>query len=110
LSAADSAKVCRVIQILETAQEYAFEGEEWQILARETEALARALRAVERIDEMETGVTSFERRQTAARERLENLLGVVETDPKGAENRPHQYNYNRSPYPKPAKPEPNKLK
>jgi replication initiation protein RepC len=65
---------------------------------------------VERIDEMETGVTSFERRQTAARERLENLLGVVETDPKGAENRPHQYNYNRSPYPKPAKPEPNKLK
>jgi replication initiation protein RepC len=82
-----------IIQILETAREYGHEGEEWHTLSRETEALARALRAVERPDEMETGVTSLERRQTAARERLENLLGVVESDPKGAENRPHQYNY-----------------
>jgi replication initiation protein RepC len=82
-----------IIQILETAAEYAIEGEEWQTLARETEALSRALRAVERVDEMEAGVTSLERRQTAARERLETLLGVVETDPKGAENRPHIYNY-----------------
>jgi replication initiation protein RepC len=85
-----------IIQILETAAEYAIEGEEWQILARESEALARALRAVERVDEMEAGVTSLERRQIAARERLENLLGVVDSDPKGAENRPHIYNYNRS--------------
>jgi replication initiation protein RepC len=82
-----------IIQILETAAEYAIEGEEWQTLARESEALARALRSVERVDEMEAGVTSLERRQTAARERLENLLGIVETDPKGAENRPHIYNY-----------------
>jgi replication initiation protein RepC len=89
-----------IAQILETAAEYAIEGEEWQTLARETEALTRALRSVERVDEMEAGVTSLERRQTAARERLENLLGVVETDPKGAENRPHQYNYKRSPNPK----------
>ena len=37
---------------------------------------------------MELGVTSLERRQTAARERLEQLLGVVDSDPKGAENRP----------------------
>jgi len=85
-----------IIQILETAAEYAIEGEEWITLARESEALARALRGVERVDEMEAGVTSLERRQTAARERLENLLGVVETDPKGAENRPHIYNYNPS--------------
>jgi replication initiation protein RepC len=82
-----------IIQILETAAEYAIEGEEWITLARESEALARALRAVERLDEMEAGVTSLERRQTAARERIENLLGVVETVPKGAENRPHIYNY-----------------
>jgi len=34
-----------IIQILETAHEYAIEGEEWQTLARESEALARALRA-----------------------------------------------------------------
>jgi replication initiation protein RepC len=88
-----------IVQILETAQEYGHEGEEWRVLARETEALARALRAVERVDEMETGVKSLERRQQAARERLETLLGVVETAPKGTENRPHQYNYNPSPYP-----------
>jgi replication initiation protein RepC len=85
-----------IIQILQTAAEYAIEGEEWQTLARETEALTRALRSVERVDEMEAGVTSLERRQTAARERLEILLGVVETDPKEAENRPHIYNYKPS--------------
>jgi replication initiation protein RepC len=85
-----------IIQILETAEEYGFEGEEWQVLANETEALARALKAVERVDEMEAGVTSLERRQTAARECLEVLLGTVETDPKGAENRPHIYNYKPS--------------
>jgi replication initiation protein RepC len=83
-----------IVQILETAAEYAIEGEEWQTLARETEALTRALRAVERVDEMETGVASLERRQQAARERLELLLGTVESDPKGAENRPHRYSYN----------------
>jgi replication initiation protein RepC len=83
-----------IIQILETAREYGHEGEEWQILSRETEALARALRAVERVDEMTMGVTSLERRQREARERLEILLGTVETVPKQPENRPHQYNYN----------------
>jgi replication initiation protein RepC len=82
-----------IIQILETAAEYGHEGGEWQTLARETEALKRALRAVERVDEMEAGVTSLERRQQAARERLELLLGTVESDPMGAENRPHIYNY-----------------
>jgi replication initiation protein RepC len=85
-----------IIQILETAAEYAIEGEEWITLARESEALARALRGVERVDEMEAGVKSLERRQTAARERLESLLGVVDSDPKGAENRPHIYNYKPS--------------
>ena len=88
-----------ITQILETAQEYGFAGEEWQILARETAALTRALKAVERPDEMETGVKSLERRQSAARERLESLLGVVDSDPKGPENRPHQYNYKPNPYP-----------
>ncbi len=82
-----------ITQILETAAEYAIEGEEWQTLARESEALTRALRSVERVDEMETGVTSLERRQEAARERLETLLGLVESDPKEPENRPHIYNY-----------------
>src|SRR6516162_4306390 len=89
-----------ITQILETAAEYAFDGEEWQTLGRETQALTRALRAVERVDEMETGVKSLERRQQAARERLETLLRTVETAPKEAENRPHQYNYNPTLYPK----------
>jgi replication initiation protein RepC len=85
-----------IVQILETAAEYGFEGQEWQTLARETTALTRSLRSVERLDEMEAGVTSLERRQIAARGRLEFLLGTMESDPKGAENRPHIYNYKPS--------------
>jgi replication initiation protein RepC len=85
-----------IIQILERAAKYAIEGEEWQTLTRETEALACALRAVERVDEMEAGVTSLERKQQAARERLELLLGTVESAPMGAENRPHIYSYKPS--------------
>jgi replication initiation protein RepC len=85
-----------IVQIIETAQEYGFDGEEWQVLARETTDLVRALKDVERPDEMETGVTSLERRQREARERLEALLETVETDPKQPENRPHIYNYNRT--------------
>lgn len=61
--------------------------------------LIRALRDVERIEEMELGVASLECRQTAARERLEQLLGAVDSDPKGSENRPHNNNYKPDPYP-----------
>ena len=85
-----------ITQILETVAEYAIEGEEWQTLARESAAIARALRGIERLDEMEIAVTSLERRQNAARARLESLLGTVDSDPKGAENRPHIYNYKPS--------------
>jgi replication initiation protein RepC len=48
---------------------------------------------------METGVKSLERRQRAARERLEILLGVEDSAPKEPENRPHQYNYKPTPDP-----------
>jgi replication initiation protein RepC len=88
-----------IVQLLETAQEYGFDGEEWQSLARETRALARALRAVERPDEMEAGVESLERRQQAARELLESLLLGVKTIPLGIKNEPHQYTYNPTPDP-----------
>jgi replication initiation protein RepC len=88
-----------IIQILETAAEYSFEGEEWQILAQDMTALARALRGVERVEEMELGVASLERRQIAARERIEQLLETVDSDPKGPENRPHYNNYQTSAYP-----------
>jgi replication initiation protein RepC len=43
---------------------------------------------------METGVTSLEGRQAAARQRLESLLKLVDSIPKQAEDRPHQYSYN----------------
>jgi replication initiation protein RepC len=85
-----------ITQILETAQEYGFAGEEWITVARETAVLTRALKGVERPDEMESRVKSLEGRQIAARERLENLLGLVDSDPKQPENRPHIYNYKPS--------------
>ena len=88
-----------ITQILETAQEYGFAGEEWITLAGETAALVRALRDAERPEDMETGVKSLERRQRAARERLEILLGVVDSVPKQPENRPHIYNYKSTPNP-----------
>lgn len=84
-----------IIQILETAREYDFDGEEWQTLSQETRALVRALKAVERLDEMQTGVMSLERRWQAARERIEVLLKTRETAPKDAENSTQYYNYNR---------------
>ena len=43
---------------------------------------------------MEAGVTSLERRWHAARERIEVLLGTVNSDPMEPENRPQYYNYN----------------
>ena len=88
-----------IIQLLETAAEYGFAGEEWITLAGESEALTRALRGVERVDEMAAGVGSLERRQEAARERLESLLGLVNSVPKEPENRPHIDNYKPTPDP-----------
>lgn len=83
-----------IIQILETAEEYGFDDEEWQLLSAETRDLIRALKTVETSDEMELGVKSLERRSQAARERLEILLGTVDSVPSEPENRPHYYNYN----------------
>jgi replication initiation protein RepC len=97
-----------ITQILETAAAYEFAGEEWQTLIRETRSLTLVLRKVERSEEMAIAVASLERRQLEARERLERLLAgaepgiskTVETDPKGPENRPHQYTYKPSANPK----------
>jgi replication initiation protein RepC len=88
-----------IVQILETAAEYGFMGEEWQRLAREAEALIRTLKGVERPDAMEVGVKNLEDQQAAARRRLETLL-KLDSNPEQAENRPHQYNYNPNPNPK----------
>jgi replication initiation protein RepC len=91
-----------IAQILETATEYGLGGEDWASLARETRTLAKALKKVERPEEMVLGVESLERRQRGARERLEILLSAapagpveaVDSDPLGPENRPHQNTYN----------------
>jgi replication initiation protein RepC len=96
-----------IAQILETATEYGFEGEEWARLRRDSQDLARALTKVERPEEMALGVASLERRQRSGRERLETLLATlapkvpetVDSDPKGPENRPHYYTYNPDPNP-----------
>jgi hypothetical protein len=66
-----------ITQILETAAEYGFQGEEWTSLARDSRHLAKALRTVGRPEEMTLGVESLERRQRTARERLEVLLSSV---------------------------------
>jgi replication initiation protein RepC len=90
-----------IAQILETAAEYGFTGAEWDNLTRDSRNLTGALRNLERLEEMALGVESLERRQRQACERLETLLatvatsssGIVQTDPKGTENGPHQYTY-----------------
>ena len=90
-----------LLQILETAAEQGPLDAAWRTLDAEGRALARSLRGVERVEEMEFGVASLERRQREARERLENQLAEapptaaesVDSDPRGPENRPHIYNY-----------------
>src|SRR6202011_2181609 len=60
--------------ILETACDYALEGEEWGTLEHDTQAIVQALKRAERPDEMEMGVTSLEQRKRGARAHLEKLL------------------------------------
>src|ERR1700751_6206343 len=83
-----------IVQILETACDYALEGEEWGTLERDAQEIVQALKRAERPDDMEVGVTSLEQRQHAARARLEMLLKNVKTVPSEVQNEPHQYTYN----------------
>lgn len=78
-----------IAQILETAAEHGHAGEEWTRLRGETQSLVKTLRLIERPEDLALGVASLERRQSEARARLEMLLKVVDSDPKGPENRPH---------------------
>lgn len=96
-----------IAQILETAAEYGFTGEEWTHLACDTRDITRALRKVDMPDEVALGVDNLERRQRSARERLEFLLAQVvvmpsepvNPDPSEAENGPHHYTYKPNLYP-----------
>jgi replication initiation protein RepC len=88
-----------IIQILETARDYALKGGEWATLERDALAIAQALKRAERPDEMEVGVGSLEQRQRKARKHLEALLREVKKAPWGRENEPHQNTYNPPRYP-----------
>ena len=94
-------------QVLETAAELGLVGPEWGQLGAEARALAHALKRTERLDELALGVANLERRHVEARKRLESATvnpqespsESVDTDPKGSENRPHQYNYKSNLHP-----------
>ena len=94
-------------QILETAAELGLADASWRQLGEDAWRLVRSLRQVERLEEMELGVASLERRHHEARERLESTTAAanqqvseeVDSDPKGSENRPHYYNYKSKLYP-----------
>ena len=90
----------RLLQILETVHEQGLGDPSWAQMEDEARKLARSLAKVERLDEMELGVSSLEHRQREALDRLEGLIaaafatqtetaGGVDSDPKGPENRPH---------------------
>jgi len=89
-----------LLQILETVHELGLADPSWAQMEDEARKLARSLVKVERLNEMELGVSSLERRQHEARDRLKSLIaaasatptdttGGVDSDPKGPENRPH---------------------
>lgn len=95
-------------QIAETAAEMGLFDDEWQRIVTESRQLAKRLAKVEGLDDLVLGVAHLERRHGEARERLENLMpqsgpqgtevranasDPVDSDPKGAVNGPHQYNY-----------------
>ena len=94
-------------QVLETAAELGLVGPEWGQLGAEARAIAYALKRTEKLDELALGVANLERRHEEARKRLESATlqaqeeapESVDSDPKGSENRPHQYNYKLNPYP-----------
>lgn len=96
-------------QIMETAAELGLEAVGFLREAEEARRLSWRLAKVESLDVLALGVAQLERRQGEARVCFEGLLAErrereggrkdVETDPKGPENRPHQYIYKPSPNP-----------
>jgi replication initiation protein RepC len=63
-----------IVQILETAAEYGFAGDEWATLLDDANHLAGHIRRIESIEEMMFAVAGLERRQLEARKCLENRL------------------------------------
>jgi replication initiation protein RepC len=88
-----------IVQILETARDYDLSGADWTTLESDAQAIVRALKRVERPDEMEAGVVGLEQRQRDARARLEMLIADVKKAPSEVQSEPHQNTYNRPPNP-----------
>jgi replication initiation protein RepC len=88
-----------IVQILQTARDYELGGGEWAALERDAVAITQTLKGVDRLETMEEGVVGLERRQYAARARLEMLIQDVQKTCSGVKNEPHEYTYNRTPYP-----------
>src|SRR6516164_1571538 len=88
-----------IVQILETARDYDLSGADWTTLESDAQAIVRALKRVERPDEMEAGVAGLEQRQRDARARLEMLIEDVKKAPSEVQSEPHQDTYNRPPNP-----------
>lgn len=86
-----------IAQIEEAVDEFKLRDATWRQLFDETAVLSSALRRVERLEEMEIGVTSIERRLSEARQRLEDQLNMtkkdVSSDREGADSGPHIYTY-----------------
>ncbi len=86
-----------IAQLLEAVAEYKLMDGAWQALADEAGVLSLALKRVLRLEEMEIGVVSLERRQAEAKSRLESQINElkkdVNHDPEGADSGPHIYTY-----------------
>ena len=89
-----------IAQILETAAEYGFPGEEWCPAGARHPGPRQALRKLERPKTMALGVESLERRQKfSARTSGIACSKQSDSDPLGSENGPHQYTYKATPDP-----------
>jgi replication initiation protein RepC len=101
-----------ITQLIATAAEYGIEDEDWPALKDEAQRLREGVRQAELTGEAAVGVAGLQRRERTLRELVQNRLAAaamsletddrslqepspesVETTPKGAENRLHQYSY-----------------
>jgi len=82
-----------LVQVFEAVTEFGLIDDAWRALSDETGALSKALKRVERLDEMEIGIAGLERRRSEAEQRLKAQLEKnnqsVNQDPVGADSGPH---------------------
>jgi len=93
-----------LVQVFEAVSEFGLIDDAWRALSDEAHTLSRALKRVERLDEMEIGVAGLERRRLEAEQRLQTQLAKdnesVSKDPVGTDSGPHIDTYKESLNPK----------